>query len=497
MHESEVYYRRCFNLINELYNLYISGYNYSNIINYSNNRRRNLNQISSKENYAFLFASLISLMGINKEAIEETGKNTNYLNYIDSSSNDENSKQLLAELARRRLIITGLDDWLAVTNNLDNNTSNMSYLKKVRNALLHSHFDTSEYFFTKVWNNNKSMFEGYLCNANFFQFVISYFSNIARMGLKDNCFIYMAPKDLKINNYNELVEALDKFSIKSFKYSLNKNYNGYNSIEYQLQKICLINEELREDKFKKLWKKFKNLGIEVDGIEELTLNNDIKNIISTYILNYYGDNFYKVDGNKQKSIIISLCEYIYDNHSLISNWILHFIYVVSNDGINKKYFLDDDLISFVSIPSLLIIKAYHVLYRLQCDDFQEIDYNLIDFDFNKDDFYSFVQDKNVHLASSFLDSFNKLKLERTDLSDNEIKNKVICDIIRDALAHGNIRTCFAVNNGVIEHIIEFDDIYRGKTRGIQMTIEKFARFLNSQAFLPKYALVKNNGHLLK
>jgi len=489
MHESEIYYRRCFNLINELYSLYISGYNKDNVIKYSNNRRNNLDSISFKESYCFLFSSLISLMGINKEEIEETGKNTDYLNFITLNNDKKVHNQYLSELSARRRIATGLDEWLAVTNNLDNNSSNMTYLKKVRNALLHSHFDTSELHFTKVWNNNKSMFEAYICDSNFFSFVISYFGNTARMGLKDKCFMYMAPKNADIKDYQSLLEVIDKLSIKEIKYSLNKNYNGYNSLEYQLQKICLANEELRQDKFKKLYNKFDNLGIDIRSIEEIFFDDNIKSIISIYILSNYGEEFYKYDWDKQRAIIITFCQYLFENHSILSNWILHFMHIIGSDKVVDSYIKDDDLVYFACIPSLLLIKAYHILYRLQNDNFVEIDYNLIDFNYNNHDYYLAAY-KNGNVQTNFLTNFNQLDLVS--------KNIIVCDIMRDALAHGNLKTYFTLNNnGKLEHIIEFNDVYRGSSRVIQMTMDKFDKFLNSEAFLPKYALVKNNGNVLK
>lgn len=66
----------------------------------------------------------------------------------------------------------------------------------------------------------------------------------------------------------------------------------------------------------------------------------------------------------------------------------------------------------------------------------------------------------------------------------------LIDAYDNGFAHGNI-TCFTDDKSG-RGIIEIKDIDRknDRSRCIQMTIEKFNKFLSSEAFLPKYCFNK-------
>jgi hypothetical protein len=77
----ERYYRRSYNAINRLIEAYKNGYNKSNTLKFRQeliNQYKNIPKIAESEFQNIMFTTMISLLGLNKEAIENTGKIIEY-----------------------------------------------------------------------------------------------------------------------------------------------------------------------------------------------------------------------------------------------------------------------------------------------------------------------------------------------------------------------------------------------------------------------------------
>ena len=139
---------------------------------------------------------------------------------------------------------------------------------------------------------------------------------------------------------------------------------------------------------------------------------------------------------------------------------------------------------FACRTSLLIMKAYHILYRLQNKAFDDIDYNNINFDFTNSDYtYTKTDINGVVTINNFTDDIGKITNKFLTLSGVEAQNMAISEIIRNALSHGNMDIEFKIdaNNNLREYIV-FNDIYHSKSRKLEMTLDKFETFLLSSAF---------------
>ena len=69
-------------------------------------------------------------------------------------------------------------------------------------------------------------------------------------------------------------------------------------------------------------------------------------------------------------------------------------------------------------------------------------------------------------------------------------NKVVCEIIRNSLCHGNVEMNFKIENDELKEFIVFEDSYHSKIRKLEITLEKLEKFLNSEAFLTKNCIIK-------
>ena len=84
-----------------------------------------------------------------------------------------------------------------------------------------------------------------------------------------------------------------------------------------------------------------------------------------------------------------------------------------------------------------------------------------------------------------------------NLTFEEVFHKVICDVVRNSLAHGNINLYMSPHT--LEHKIDLTDIdpKTGRVRRIRFDAKSFDKFLSSDAFLPKNCYNKENNSSLK
>ena len=222
-------------------------------------------------------------------------------------------------------------------------------------------------------------------------------------------------------------------------------------------------------------------------------NNTIAHVF-VYIEKNYGDKFFELDVDTQTGIIATYLQYKMNPKREISNWMMHFWYLYQNlyNGEFKKEFFDGDEFGKESCyPSLMILKAYLIMYRLQHQSFEEIDYSKVNFDIN--DIKVKLNSDNVKVPITsenyFKESFDKENASGI-LSESEIWNKIVCEILRNSLAHGNIKIYNDTYS--LENLVELKDIdpKKGNVRIITMPLTMFDELLNSEAFLPKNCKTK-------
>jgi len=483
----ERYYRRSYNTLNKLIEVYKNGYDKDKTLKFRQeliSKYKSNPKVAQSEFNNLMFTTLIALLGLNKEAIENTGKISEYKmnnNTLDISSMPLSSEQRLRlkEFNDSKVISTDFDDWLSIKINPNTDKDNIDYLRRIRNSLLHSNFyiDEETDFMPITKLKTKSYYEAELFNMQFQLFVFEYFANIDGLGLVESMYTFNVPK-MKIRNKKDLEEYLNVISINKISYE-NLKTVGVNSPELNLKDCSNEKSYVDVDKFVD---KLKN-NTNADNIKNEVLLVDKKHItdIINYIKNIYGDSFYKLDCDTQGGIITTHLKYELNPKIELSNWMIHFWYLYSTLGNGKFFseFLDGDEFGTESCyPALMVLKSYLLMYRLQHNNFDEIDYNKVDF--NKNDFdillYSDVVDPSITKEDFFQKSFDKEKSKGVLTTDTEIWNKIICEVVRDSLAHGNIRTFTGARTQ--EPFIELKDIdqKKGTMRAIILPLTKYKSF---------------------
>ncbi|MBQ7790655.1 MAG: hypothetical protein IJ399_05275 [Bacilli bacterium] len=503
----ERYYRRSYNTLNRLIEVYKNGYDKEKTLKFRQEliqKYYNNPKVAQSEFNNLMLTTMIALLGLNKEAIENTGKiieykkTNNSINISDLHLSSE-QKIRLKEFYDSKVLSTDFDEWLSIKVNPTSDKENIDYLRRVRNALLHSNFyiDEDTDFLPIAKLKTKSYYEAELFNMKFQLFVFEYFGNIEALGLTESMYTFNVSK-AQIQNKMELKLYLKLVTINRIFYK-NLKTVGINSPELNLKKCS--DEECYID-VKKFIKKL-NVNKNAEDIKFDTMmisENHINDIIS-YIEKTYGDEFYKLDNNTQGGIISTHLKYELNPKMELSNWMSHFWYLYStlgNGNFNVKFFDGDEFGGESCYPALMVLKSYLLMYRLQNNNFDEIDYNKVDFDVNDPEIllYSDVVDKTVKREDFFQNSFDKEKSNGILVDDNELWNKIICDVIRNSLAHGNIRTF--TSNVNQESMIELKDIdkRKGTMRMIAMPLRKYEIFLNSEAFKPSNCFKKEETKVL-
>lgn len=500
----ERYYRRSYNSINRVIEVYKNGYNKENTLNFRQelmNKYYSNPKIAQSEFNNIMFTIMIALLGLNKEAIENTGKiieykkNNNELKLEKFVFSDE-QKLRLKEFFESKTVSTDFDNWLSIKINPNTDKENIDYLRRVRNSLLHSNFylDEETPFMPFTQLKTKSYYEAELFNLQFQMFVFEYFGNIDALGLSEAMYTFDVPQ-IQILDQETLIKYFILTTINKITYK-NLKTVGIESPELFLKESANQESKVDVEKFKKKLRDTKG----VDDIKWETMKIRPDHIVDLikYIEKIYGQEFYKLDYSTQSGIIGTHLKYELNSKTEISNWMSHFWYLYSslnNPNFAISFFDGDEFGTESCYPALMVLKSYLLMYRLQNNNFDEVDYSKINFDIeDKDIFlYSENKDKTPVTENYFAKSFEKEKSRGILTEGKEIWNKIICEVVRDSLAHGNIRTY--ISPLTIEPMIELKDIdpKKGTTRVIVFPISKYESFLKSEAFTPSNCYKKEDS----
>lgn len=514
MNKRNLYYRRGMFIIDKLLKNFSNDSSFyknrASLMSLELQRMNNNKDLMVKDINSFYITAMVSLLGINKENIENMNKHDDYdlLNINESETKSlESFKKLNPSFELDRNIKTKFDKWLSVER-CDYPT--ISYMFNIRNGILHSEFEPLDEYgdMLSINNSNYTHFKGKIILYGIMRFCMFYFGNNTWMGLTEKFNVYENDVEKQITDEKELEETIKTVVI--------------NEISYK-NKTTRKDLTIPELKAYKLFLKGKDKGMTLDELlnaifgkkYEYTktvkaLNNDQILIVKKMIDKYYGDSFYNLDKESQAIQISSITRYLFDSRSVISEWICDYVEfyktIMNSILFNEKESLEDinKIIKmstkeenrrsvFACRTSLLIMKLYHVLYRLQNKKYEEVDFNSINFDFSSND-YNY---ERIDIDSSKTYDFNidkaNLAMKNPTLSNKELENKVVCEIIRNSLSHGNIEINFKVENDELKEYIIFEDIYHHKTRKLEMTLDKLETYLNSNAFETANCILKTTS----
>ena len=341
---------------------------------------------------------------------------------------------------------------------------------------MHSEFEPSDASLTiyNIRNSNYTNFEAEIYFPTFLQFIFFYFGNSNTIGyvtLKTDIALIKYEEKQTVKNENDLEKLLNSLKIAK-PIAINNNNNSDKTIEAKLNQLS------------------NGSGIiygHDDMFDEKIISHQEKQIIKK-IISKKQNIFYSLDFDSQIRYIGSIYNFInYPNFS-ISNWITYYSEILVatveqfNDSLVKMSFgtgLDK--------IAAIFIKLSFIIYRIQHKGFKEIDYNLLDINLDN---IKYTEDGNVNGLSPFIHAYNKFKNQQPYRTDKEIKLQIICDIIRNSVAHGKLETKFDVDDG--ETYIKFIDSYKGKKRTLTLNADELKKFVMSKAFESVECVKKEN-----
>lgn len=518
----EKYYRRSYNAINKL----MFACKQSDHKTFANNIIKNYmdddyQQMELEERASIINTIMIALMGLNKESIENNGKINNYekpSRSVDIRNMDLSlkRKEILKQFGSDRVVSTDFDNWLSIFVNVPSDKTKVEHLKRVRNALLHSNFyvDYEDPVLNIIHLKTKNYYMADLLGIEFYSFIMGCYGTIDYSKIAENIRLFCFDKRIKkMNNRNMLHNVLKKLFIWTMDYEKVLSWTVDTpevSLLKSTDKDWNVNFEefikkMREDK------NFANMYLKKDILPDKKIE-----MIISLIEKKFDSSFYKMNESDKRQIIISYIELINEPKKGITEWLFYFWllylnpYVIDNnikEQISSKYIFEQEPCYF----TILILKCYLMIYRLQNENFVEIDYSKLNIDFFDSDIVflseclekrerynnyfldSFYKDE-IKLADNnyFLQSFQKEKTKKVLNDDKQIWNKIICDVLRNSLAHGNV--CPVVDADVGKKFIEFRDINKKTNliRTIRISVEKLEKILDSEALKPKYCNLKEN-----
>ena len=513
MNEKNLYYKRGMYIIDKLLNIFSNDSSFYKkrveLIKNELQRCSTNKQLMIKDINSFYITAMVSLIGLNKDNIEKMNKHNDYNLYkLEEKEkkymNLDKMKKRYPEFELSRNITTKFDDWLSVEN-CDYPTLN--YMMNIRNGLLHSEYEPLGEFgdLLSVKNSNYTHFESKILLYGIMSFCLFNFGNNTWTGLTENFNIYEMETSKRITSSEELVDKIKTIKVNKLQYESSIANSALTIPEIKLYNLMLkgkTKDMSLEQMLNKIFKDKDNYTLEEQYLSEEQLS-----IIEKMVENYYGTNFYNLDEESQNTQLLGLVRYLVDSRATISEWIcdyVDFYNVVMNAvlklGDNYKKILNPILnedsdennkrSAFACRSSLLIMKLYHILYRLQNSKYEEINYNNINFDLNTSDYKYERIDIDGSKTYDFNIDKSKFKLKNPSFTDKELENKAICEIIRNSLSHGNINIDFKIdNNGLIEYVV-FEDNYHSKIRKLEFTFDKLEKFLNSDAFKTENCLFK-------
>lgn len=469
-----LHYKRGMFFVNKLFNLFPDGiYNKQfeeDFVKKEINRFFNYS-IARFDLHNFMFLCTVSLMGLNKENMEKCKNIKDYKYKIDYDVVNEKNVPIellnyLNSFSANRVIKTEYDDWLSVNHVNSLSNFDFNYLFNVRNAFMHSEYSFDLFrdypIISNVYNSNYTGFSAKIFNPKYYEFVKHYFSNDSFFGLVEKRYsCYFLEYGDNIINDEALLDFISN-KTKVGKY----DYDNKLKVSKIFEKTILSrNREITDYELKKHNIKYYDVVLSSEDIEQVYFS----------IKSYYGDKFYELSNNDKLNVIFTAVKYRLDFKSVISSWTLHFYRLAS--GITRVEYYNDEFYSlFAMVPTLLILKSYLILYRLQNKKLEnyEIDYNL---------FNEFEFDYEINYYNDY-----KLKLNNKGifLKEDEYKIKYFLEIFRDALAHGNIDMFYKKQDDNILQYFKFTDKWKNNERNIIIELKEVEKFLSSECFNSKY-----------
>lgn len=420
----------------------------------------------SLDSFRFSLTSLIDItsFALNKEKIENQA-NLDWDNYkAELTSKMKNFGQRFSK-------IPYLKEWCQVRDCSQKYISESAqfWIKKIRNSFLHGKFELDyskqsplSEIIIKQGSTTKTDIDIKLFLPGLTEFIEDNFRNIysSDFGIKKD-YNFLKYPNIDITNTQTLEEYLSKIAV--YKYKINYDNLTYNGNELvspdgeQLKPVIAIKQHLDDPTSPPVVPKFME---ESDNV--CCLKPEKAHLLAKLIEKKAGHIYH--DGKKQKIVHKYLSNYLFpfDMFNSLLHEITHainYIYFALNLKIIPKsdYKKSFSIIKFGEEnlkPTFTLLQLYRLLYRMQNDNFKPIDYSKLDCEKL---FFAVTPDL---VSEKIKTNTNKYP----SLTEKELINKTYLEILRDALAHGNVdfQTYFSEDADTVDRMFTFTDSWTYK-----------------------------------
>lgn len=421
------------------------------------------------DSFRFSIVSLIDItsFALNKEKIENQAN-------IDWDNYKAEITSKLKNFDHRFSKIPYFKEWMQVRDCSQKYTTENAqfWIKKVRNSFLHGKFEldysqTYPYSEIKIKQGSatKTDIDLKLYEPGLTEFIEDNFRNIYNKGygIKDS-YSYLRYPDLEITDLASLEKYIANIAHLKYKIDFNNyTYDGTNltSSDGSKEKPYISPKQLTKHPYGS--PEVPKFLVESDKVTCLTPEK--ASLLAKLIIKNAG---YIFNSGKKRDIVHKYySNYIFPYQTAnsvlqelvnVANYIDFSIYQnsVKKNFYNKTFgiidFCKDNL-----KPTFTLLQLYRLLYRLQNDNFKPVDLNNIACEKL---FYS--------PTPELLEEKIKKTMEKSpDLTQKEATNKTYLEILRDALAHGNVsfETRFSNDLNNIDKVFTFADCWTDRKTG--------------------------------
>lgn len=491
----ELFYISCYNKLLEIENLYSPVFSLDKIKSDIQKKINGVNRFEEVYNLKAIEMIILSnLIGLKKEVLEDANSDVmdrklfKYKDYQSESTvyvNDDISIpfEMYAKscVARCGFNPSGNGPFPNMLEIVKDNNKNRpyDYISKIRNAFLHGEFylDKSDPEIIRIYNtddNGNVIFEGKLLLEIFQTFILEFFGIAKSIGSKYE--FYKSPEVYDLSSVDGLVAYLKDFSIIECKFTkIPDKYQFYGqkgSIFEQLNSCIDCKTTLIDSNFDVIMEKLEKEGVEYTLNEKRLDNNQIleylKFIKQKYLIKGINLNDVAEYIDTDIKLLFSPVEETINSLNNIYDYSNYKRCFLSNGFMGPERFLDELEHDKYCVNNFnfafAFLKLSIINYAIESSYINNVDFNCLNID-------------NVTIINDaqFNNRLNNI-IDEKNCSEKEAYNRLVLEIMRNALAHGGDR--ISVSLGETSKIKFIDKYHNLPEVGIEINLNTINKIFN-------------------
>lgn len=312
------------------------------------------------------------------------------------------------------------------------------------------------------------------------EFIEDNFHNVYHQdyGIVDEYINVYTPKNLQINNREELENLLRNQIYICFRKSNSVyNYDGSKITEISTGNV-VSRQKAQQNVMDLNAAQILDFEEKLDGnLKIAIINKDFVDVLIWILENKY--NIYNTS-KKSSKILNAISQYMFPMKG-INKLLREFNSYFGGLTLDKKNYssVGIDIKKMFAVfndekgnveNAFVVLRLYKFLYRLQNKGFEKIDLN--NFDCEK----SFMVSKEEEMQK-------RIEKNEKIMTEKEAKNKAYLDTIRNALAHGNVKIEYIIDDNKLIPLFILTDSWENKKTGQKTNISLISPVKNLNAFL--------------